>query len=108
MGAGEKDKAATAFTRAIELDQKTVDARLNLAQIRVGEGKPDEARTLLEEVVNQHPDHYLAMLQLASLAEHTGDVAGQASWLAMINPTRKPAMPQNIAMAEANLIGPRL
>jgi hypothetical protein len=34
--------------------------------------------------------------------------AGHASWHAISSPTVNPAMPQNIAMTEANLIGPRL
>jgi len=34
--------------------------------------------------------------------------AGQASCEAIRSPTVNPAMPQNIAMNEANLIGPRL
>jgi putative PEP-CTERM system TPR-repeat lipoprotein len=81
MGAGNKDLAAAAFARAIELDPGTIDARLNLAQLRTREGKPDVARALLEEVVAQHPDHYLAMLELASLASRAGDISGQANWL---------------------------
>lgn len=81
MGANEKDLADAAFSRAIELDPRSADARMNLAQLRVGEGKLDAAKALLEEVVAQHPDHYLAMLELASIAGRSGDVTQQASWL---------------------------
>jgi putative PEP-CTERM system TPR-repeat lipoprotein len=81
MGADEKEPAQAAFSRAIELDPRTVDARLNLAQLRTREGEFDSAKKLLEEVVARRPDHYLAMLQLAALAGRAGDVNQQANWL---------------------------
>ncbi len=81
MGGGNQDAAAAAFTRAIDLDPSSVDARLNLAQLRIREGQTDIAKTLLEEVVNRRPDHYAAMLELASLASQAADVDGQAKWL---------------------------
>ena len=81
IGGNERDLAAATFSRAIELDPQTVDARLNLAQLRRQEGEFDAAKTLLETVVALRPGHYLAMLDLASLAGRAGDVNLQANWL---------------------------
>ena len=50
---------------------------------------------LLEQVVAQRPDHYPAMLELASLAGRKGDVKLQASWL------------EKAVAAQPALMGPR-
>lgn len=96
MGRQEVEPAKAAFARAAELDPRSVDARLNLAQLQASEGQLDAAKTLLQEVLTQHPDNYAAMLALASIAQRSGNAAEQAKWL------------EQVVTAQPNLPGPRL
>ncbi len=51
MRSGDKQAAASAFGRAIELDGKYIAPQLNLGLVRAGEGKFAEAQKLLDNVI---------------------------------------------------------
>ena len=52
MKAGRIDDAINAMKKAIELDELSVESRINLGAIYFGQGKLDEAQKLNEEAVN--------------------------------------------------------
>lgn len=66
------DRANLAYRKELELDPKSVVARLGLASAALAQGYEDEAVSYLREVVTVHPGHVSATLLLASLYSRHG------------------------------------
>jgi lipopolysaccharide biosynthesis regulator YciM len=67
-------EAARRFQGAIDIDARAVPAYLNLGDVRVAEGRDQEAAGIWEELVHLAPDRaYLAFDRLEALAVRTGN-----------------------------------
>jgi len=69
---GQHDKASASFRRSLELDPKSVGARLGLARVALIQKKDDEATTQLQAALKDRPDQPTAVLLLTALYEKTG------------------------------------
>ena len=67
LARGDDEAAERAFRRAVELDQKSVRARLALAQFLRGAARFDEAEPVLKEALAIDPSHLLVNQGLAAL-----------------------------------------
>lgn len=70
---GERDAAADGFRRALSLDGSLVDAAVALAELAWRDGHRDEARRLLEDVLDVDEDHGPALRMLARLLAEVGE-----------------------------------
>jgi Flp pilus assembly protein TadD len=64
-GQGRREEAAAAFGEALAQGSRRVEARFNLAVVRLGLGQPERASALLEEAVALRPNFAPAWAQLA-------------------------------------------
>lgn len=62
-----RDEAVASFEQCIRVAPEFDQAYLNLARVYAIEGTPDKARTVLENLLKQHPDHALARQMLQHL-----------------------------------------
>src|SRR3546814_1054979 len=75
------DKAHEAFARAVGGEPEDPGAAGNLVNILVIEGKTEEARAVLDRVLEADPAHLNSLLTAAGLAERAGDNArAEALW----------------------------
>jgi putative PEP-CTERM system TPR-repeat lipoprotein len=72
FSSGDLDAARDAFREALGIDGRFPPARLNLAKLERKEGKTEEARALLEVLLDEQPNHVGAMLELARVFEEQG------------------------------------
>ncbi|MBZ0234887.1 MAG: tetratricopeptide repeat protein [Deltaproteobacteria bacterium] len=80
---GQHDKALAAYRAAFERDRKDLDIRAHLGATLVRIGRAEEARSLLEGVVEEKPrhDHGYTMMALAEAQTVLGDgEAATATW----------------------------
>ncbi len=56
LRAGKLEQAREQFTRSLELEPSNRAARVGLARVDLSGGKPQEAATVLEALVNEQPD----------------------------------------------------
>lgn len=63
--AGDIKGARAAYAKALALDPAFVTAHLNLAKLDLGEGKPEQARARLTELLPRHPKHGALLYELA-------------------------------------------
>ena len=66
------DKARAAFQKQLDLDPKSLEARMGLARIALRQQKDDEALGYLQAVVKTNPDHLPALLLLGGVSERLG------------------------------------
>jgi len=69
---GQSDKASGSFRRSLELDSKSVGARLGLARVAISQKKEDEAISQLQAILKDRPDQPTAVLLLTALYEKAG------------------------------------
>ena len=71
----EKALAGSYIRKAIELDKKNTDAKMNLASIYMDEGKLEQAEQLYQEVLKDliYPHHYRTYYNLGALAFKKND-----------------------------------
>jgi tetratricopeptide (TPR) repeat protein/peroxiredoxin len=62
-----RDEAVASFEECIRVAPAFDQSYLNLARVYAVEGAPDKARTVLLELLRQHPDHARAQSMLAQL-----------------------------------------
>ena len=67
------DEARVLWNRAIALDSTYMPAWSNLAQVRVDEGRPSDARALLEHALRINPEYVDATRRLGGLLASQGD-----------------------------------
>lgn len=72
---GQHEKAVAEFREAVRLDPAYVAPRILLGASLLALGRAGEARTTLERAVKLAPQEPLARLQLARVAQSTGDWA---------------------------------
>jgi tetratricopeptide (TPR) repeat protein len=72
QGREEQMEAVKDFRRALELDPRRDDARLSLAQTLLS-NRPEEARSLFEEVLSRQPESQEALLGLAEAHRAVGE-----------------------------------
>jgi tetratricopeptide (TPR) repeat protein len=68
----QNDKATLSFRRSLELDPKSLGARLGLARVAIGQKRDEEAIGHLQAVLKDRPDQPIAVLLLTSLYEKAG------------------------------------
>jgi putative PEP-CTERM system TPR-repeat lipoprotein len=73
--------ARKAFEQALAVDQKSVSAAMNLAQLDLLENKPDAARQRFQTVLAANKNEARAMLGLAAVASATGNDPDYVAWL---------------------------
>ncbi|MFN7959810.1 MAG: tetratricopeptide repeat protein [Thermoanaerobaculia bacterium] len=71
--AGRTDEAATAYSKAIELDAHRAAPRYNLALLLLSQGKSKAALKQLRTVVEIDPSHAWAHYQTGAILEHQGE-----------------------------------
>ncbi|MFZ0307396.1 MAG: FG-GAP-like repeat-containing protein [Candidatus Sulfotelmatobacter sp.] len=64
-----RDEAVASFEECIRIAPAFDQSYLNLARVYNVEGAPDKARSVLLELLKQHPDHALAQSMLAQLSQ---------------------------------------
>jgi len=69
---GELQRAAAAYSRAIELDGGMVEALVNLARVRIEQGREDNAEQLLARAQTTRPDYPQTYAALGWLAARRG------------------------------------
>lgn len=79
--AGDLGAASTAYSRALELDENNLGARLNLARIQLSQGDNENARGNYLAALEAQPENAAAMTGLAQLAFQAGDTPAAVSWL---------------------------
>lgn len=80
MIAGHNEAARWAFDLGLVLDWRFEPSQLNLAELDLREGKPDDARKRLEVLLARNPRQVGAMLMLARSFEAQGDHEGARDW----------------------------
>ncbi|MEM6600836.1 MAG: tetratricopeptide repeat protein, partial [Verrucomicrobiota bacterium] len=68
------DKAQEAYRRAISLDPDHMGAHTNLALIMIHRGEVKEARTLMDQMVERHPDSSSGWFALGCVCEQQEDM----------------------------------
>ena len=68
----QNDKASASFRRALELDPKSVGARLGLARVAISLKKDEEAIGHLQAVLKDRPDQPTAVLLLTAFYDRAG------------------------------------
>lgn len=71
MRLGRNDEAAEELARVVAADG-SADNRFRLAQAHAFAGRDDEARALLEGILEREPDHGPAIARLAAIYHYTG------------------------------------
>ena len=64
-----RDEAVASFDQCIHVAPAFDQAYLNLARVYALEGARDKARTIVLELLQQHPDHKLAKQMLEQLGQ---------------------------------------
>jgi tetratricopeptide (TPR) repeat protein len=67
MRSNRRDEAAASFQESIRVAPAFDQSYLNLARVYVIENSPDKARTVLLDLLKQHPEHPLAKTMLQEL-----------------------------------------
>lgn len=75
LASGDRAKARAAFSRSRAVDPAFLPARLGLVQIDIAEGKWNEAKTSLVQIVSEYGDNLVARLWLGDLEEKAGNAA---------------------------------
>jgi tetratricopeptide (TPR) repeat protein len=65
----QRDQAVATFEQCIRVVPAFDQSYLNLARVYILEGSPDKARTVLLDLLKQHPDHAQAKKMLAELRQ---------------------------------------
>ncbi|MCP5368076.1 MAG: PEP-CTERM system TPR-repeat protein PrsT [Hyphomicrobiales bacterium] len=78
---GDAAASRAAFNRALEVDPKSIDARVNLAALEVRAGDVDAARKQLEAAQEHYPDNLQVMLRLAAVEGRAGKMDKAGDWL---------------------------
>ncbi len=87
-------EAGVSFHKAVELDPKNLRAKYALVEHLLQEaGGETEAKSLLENIVVEHPANLVARLDLARVASKAGDAAALAPIVATLTGA-SPAWPQ--------------
>lgn len=98
-----KPEAGAAFARALALDPGLLPAKVGLAQVRLGEGRAEEAAELLEEVLREQPRNGRALATLAQAYTRQGrreearEIAERARDAAEYNLFSDPLMSEVVA-----------
>ena len=72
---GRTEEAAVSLRQCLELDPNFVEAKFHLAQIAEGNGDPDLARRLYDEILRARPEHANSFASLGRLALNDGSLA---------------------------------
>jgi Flp pilus assembly protein TadD len=64
---GRRDQAVASFEECIRVAPAFEQSYMNLARVYALEGTPDKARTVLLELLKQHPEHAQARKALEQL-----------------------------------------
>jgi tetratricopeptide (TPR) repeat protein len=105
MANGESALAEETMRGAVEANPKDAGARLELAQLLVELGKPEQAKPVIVELVRQQPDNLPALETEFKVAAATGDKAeAQAAADAMVasHPTEAIGYFNQGSVAESN------
>ncbi|MCZ6855398.1 MAG: tetratricopeptide repeat protein [Gammaproteobacteria bacterium] len=99
---GRYDQARTAYGEAMEIDGRSIFARIGLARLALIRGELKDARTILERARDLSPRHNNVHTLLARVYQRSGDriLASEAGRLARVHKKRlKPYSPVISAMA---------
>lgn len=72
-GQQDFDKSMEAFEKAYESTPKGINSLVAIVRLQVSQGKTDEAKSFLSEIIEAAPDNYPARLLLGQLHALTGD-----------------------------------
>jgi tetratricopeptide (TPR) repeat protein len=78
---GRPAEALLEYERLRPLQPANADVLLGLARCRYSLHEVDEARRLLDAVLERHPNHAAALLERGQLAFHAGELAEAEQWL---------------------------
>jgi len=81
LGLDDRDRARASLEKALVLDARYEPARLNLGKLDALEGRIERARERYQTMLRNNPEHVPAMAELATLAEHEGDLEEAIRWL---------------------------
>jgi putative PEP-CTERM system TPR-repeat lipoprotein len=99
LGLDDVASARKSFERALELQPDSASAALNLVQVDLREGLPQQAWKRLEGVLTVDPDNVQAMLGLAGLAAESGDDPQYVAWLEKAVASEPPALQPRLLLA---------
>jgi len=96
---GDGDQAIRAYRKAIEIDPKQVDARINLGRLLHGEQRYREAETLYREALAHDTNHPIAAFNLGVVLEDQGalDAAIDSYQIALAADSSLPDAHYNLA-----------
>jgi tetratricopeptide (TPR) repeat protein len=72
IGAGNMERAAQLFDRALEIEPNNVDARLGRAELALARGQTSQALDSLDRALRVNPEHQKALLSIALVHEDAG------------------------------------
>lgn len=72
--AGELDRAESALEETVRKDSSHVKGWINLARVRLGDGRPDEARTAVSRALELEPEDASAYRVLGRVAQEEGEL----------------------------------
>ena len=79
--AGVLPAAKTAFERAVQLDDKLLEAKINLARVDIAAKSYDSATTRLAAILKVDDKNIDAMYEMANLSDRRGQPAETLRWL---------------------------
>lgn len=75
---GNLEEAATLCKTYLSQNSTSIEAHLLLGEVYQGLGKEEEAEQCFRKVIYLNPNHYDALVHLALLQEHRGDLGSAA------------------------------
>lgn len=91
-------KARESFNKALKLDPKFFPATVNLAQLDLADGKPDQARKRFESILKTEPRHLQSILALADLSLQDKNEKAYVGWLEKAIQAHPQAVPPRTAL----------
>lgn len=98
-------ESETFFNRALQKDPERISAEIELAALYAGQGKPEKARALLEEIVKKVPTNNRALYLLADTESRLGrkaDALARYKKLGEMNPA-DPVAPYKVGLLHFEL-----
>jgi tetratricopeptide (TPR) repeat protein len=103
LRAGRRKEARDCFAESLR-QSRNAEALTGMARLEALEGRLDEGRALLQEVLRQQPRHFEALVTLAAVTAEFQDWAQAAAYYRQARAVRPmPAVDQALAAVEARL-----
>ena len=81
LGLGHYDQARKLYLKSINIDKEFLSGAINLAKLDTLQGQFADAEHRLRQILETHPQHTRAMLELARVAQAQDDIPTALQWL---------------------------